>query len=66
MRIEREVDALAAKLWNLSEDEMEDIRASLIDRQAVGFEWDHTRETMKEVGVSLADELVAERNLNRT
>jgi SAM-dependent methyltransferase len=58
---EQKIDEAARTLWGLDDDELEDIRGSLIDRGIIGFEWEKARTATKRVRKSLSEEVLRER-----
>ncbi|MGH9737567.1 MAG: Eco57I restriction-modification methylase domain-containing protein [Candidatus Acidiferrales bacterium] len=59
---EQEIDEAARKLWGLNDEEMEDIRGSLIDRGISGFEWEKARALTRKVRKSLSAEVLRARD----
>jgi hypothetical protein len=59
---EQEIDRTVRRLWGLSDDEMEDIRGSLIDRGIIGFEWEKARTLTRKVRKSLSEEVLLGRD----
>ena len=59
---EQEINRAVCKLWELNDDEMEDIRGSLIDRGIIGFEWENARTLTKKVRKSLSAEVLRGRD----
>lgn len=56
--IEEEIDHRCCALWGLNDDELSDIRSSLIDYGLLQYEWETAREATSRVKRPLAEEIV--------